>query len=56
MLVANKLCFAGTSPCKPYIAELIMLSLTPESSIFALKNLIGTVELKSSLFDTGWIF
>lgn len=56
MLVASKLCFAGTSPCSPYMAELIMLSLTTDSSRFALKNFIGTVELKSSLFEIGWIF
>ncbi len=56
MLVARRLCFAGTSPFSPCIAELIILSLTPDSSRFALKNFIGTVELKSSLLETGWIF
>ncbi len=56
MLVASRLCFAGTSPFNPCIVELIILSLTPDSSRFVLKNFIGTVELKSSLFETGWIF
>ncbi len=38
------------------MAELIILSRMPESSKLALKNLIGTVELNSSLFETGYIF